>query len=73
LGAATCYGSSFVADGKVYIGTETGTLWTLKAGKQLQVLSKTRLKTSPITLTAADGVLYVPTQHSLLAIPGDGL
>jgi hypothetical protein len=42
----------------------------LKAGEQLQVLSKTRLKTSPITLTAADGVLYVPTQHSLLAIPG---
>jgi len=70
LGATTCYGSSFVADDKVYIGTETGTLWVLKAGEQLQVLSKTRLKTSPITLTAADGVLYVPTQHSLLAIPG---
>jgi hypothetical protein len=42
----------------------------MKAGKELQVLSKTRLKANPITLTAADGVLYVPTQHSLLAIPG---
>jgi len=70
LGASCCYASSLVADGKVYLGTETGILWVLKADKQLQVLSKTRLKSNPITLTAADAVLYVPTQHSLLAIPG---
>jgi len=70
LGGVCCYASSFVADGKVYASTETGTLWALKAGTQLQVLSKTRLKSNPITLTAADGVLCVPTQHSLLAIPG---
>ena len=70
LGGTCCYASSFVADGKVYASTETGTLWVLKADKQLQVLSQTRLKSKPITLTAADGVLYVPTQHSLLAIPG---
>jgi outer membrane protein assembly factor BamB len=70
LGGTTSYSSSFVADGKVYIGTETGSLWVLKAGKEPQVLSKTRLKANPITLTAADGVLYIPTQHSLLAIPG---
>ena len=62
--------TTFVADGKVYIGTETGFLWVLKASKELQVLSKTRLKANPITLTAADGVLYIPTQHNLLAIPG---
>jgi hypothetical protein len=48
----------------------TGSLGVLKAGKELQVLSKTRLKANPITLTAAEGVLYIPTQHSLLAIPG---
>ena len=70
LGATTWSASSFVADGKVYVGTETGTLWVLTAGRELQVLSKTRLKTNPITLTAANGVLYIPTQHSLLAIPG---
>jgi outer membrane protein assembly factor BamB len=70
LGGTTSYASCFVADGKVYIGTESGSLWVLKAGKELQVLSKTRLKANPITLTAADGVLYSPTQHSLLAIPG---
>jgi len=70
LGGADWFASAFVADGKVYVGTETGTLWALRAGRQLQVLSKTRLKSNPITLTAADGVLYIPTQHSLLAIPG---
>ncbi len=70
LGGTTWSGSAFVADGKVYVGTETGLLWVLKAGKELQVLSKTRLKTNPITLTAADGALYVPTQRSLLAVPG---
>ena len=70
LGGTCCYASSFVADGKVYASAESGTLWALKADRQLQVLSKTRLKSNPITLTAADGVLYVPTQHSLLAIPG---
>jgi outer membrane protein assembly factor BamB len=70
LGAQGWYASAFVADGKVYASTETGTLWVLKAGRQLRVLSKTRLKSNPITLTAADGVLYIPTQHSLLAVPG---
>jgi outer membrane protein assembly factor BamB len=70
LGGQTWSASSFVADGKVYVGTELGLLWVLKAGKDLQVLSKTRLKTNPITLTAANGVLYIPTQRSLLAVPG---
>jgi len=70
LGATCCYASAFVADGKVYASTETGTLWVLEARRQLHVLSKTRLKSSPVTLTAVDGVLYVPTQRSLLAIPG---
>jgi hypothetical protein len=51
----------------VYAGTEANLLWVLKAGKEKQVLSQTRLKTAPITLTAADGVLYVPTQRGLTA------
>ena len=70
LGARTWCASSFVADGKIYVGTDANLLWVLKAGRQLQVLSKTHLNTTPITLTAANGVLYVPTQRSLLAIPG---
>jgi len=63
--------SAFVADGKVYAGTEENVLWVLKAGRDLQVISRTRLKSASATPTAADGVLYLPTQRSLLAIPGE--
>ena len=68
LGAKGWSASSFVADGKVYASTEANVLWVLKAGREKEVLSKTRLKSTATTLTAADGVLYVPTQKSLLAI-----
>jgi len=62
--------SAFVADGKVYAGTEASVLWVLKADKKLQVLSRTRLNSIPITPTAADGVLFLPLQNRLLAVPG---
>ena len=70
LGAKSWCASAFVADGKVFAGTEASTLWVLKAGKELQVLSRSRLKSVPITPTAADGVLYLPLQNRLLAVPG---
>ncbi len=70
LGARTWGASAFVADDKVYIGTEANVFWVLKAGRELQVLSKTRFRSVPITPSAADGVLYIPTQRSLLAVPG---
>jgi outer membrane protein assembly factor BamB len=70
LGARTWCASPLVADGKVYVGTESKILWTLKAGRKLEVLSKTRLQSEPITPVAGDGVLYLPTQRSLLAIAG---
>lgn len=71
LESKTWCSSAFVADGKVYAGTEANTLWVLKAGKGKQVLSRSRYKTKPITVTAADGVLYVPTQRSLIAVSGN--
>ncbi len=67
-GAWTC--STFVGDGKVYAGTETGVLWVLAAGKEKKVLSKTRFPTHLATPTAVDGILYIPTQKSLIAYPG---
>jgi len=70
LEGKTWCASAFVADGKVYVGTEANILWVLKAGREKQVLSRTRLKTAPITVTAVDGVLYVPTQRTLSALPG---
>jgi outer membrane protein assembly factor BamB len=70
LGAKTWCASAFVADGKVYASTEANVLWVLKTGKEKEVLSKGRFRAMPITPTAVEGVLYVPTQTSLLAIPG---
>ena len=70
LGGRAWCASPFVADGKVYVSTESGALWVLKAGRTLEVLSRTKLQTAPVTLTAADGVLYLPTQRGLVAIPG---
>jgi outer membrane protein assembly factor BamB len=70
LGAKSWPASAFVADGKVYASTEASMLWVLKAGREKEVLSKARLNNIPITPTAVDGVLYLATQKSLLAIPG---
>jgi outer membrane protein assembly factor BamB len=70
LGGRAWFASPFVADGKVYVSNESGALWVLKAGRALEVLSRTKLPTGTITPVAADGVLYLPTQRSLLAIPG---
>ena len=63
------WGSPFVADGKVYIGTRRGMFWTLAAEKEKRVLSSIKLD-SPIssTPTVAGGVLYVATMKTLYAV-----
>ena len=62
------WSSPLVADGKVYVGTDTGVLWTFAASRELKILGETRLdspiSTSPIV---ANGVLYVMTQRWLYA------
>ena len=62
--------STLVADGKVYAGTDASLFWVLQAGREKKVLSKTRLRSVPITPTAVDGILYIPTQRGLTAVPG---
>lgn len=69
------WGSTLVADGKVYVGTHRGTLWVLRAGRAKEVLGSTNLgrpiHTTPV---AANGVLYVATMNRLYALaaaPGD--
>jgi outer membrane protein assembly factor BamB len=62
--------SPLVADGKVYTGTENNLFWVLRAGKEKKILSRSRLDSPPMAPTAADGVLYIPTQLTLTAIPG---
>ena len=62
------WSSPLVADGKVYVGGDTGVLWTLAASRKLKILSKTKLDSaisaSPV---AANGVLYIMTQRWLYA------
>lgn len=63
------WSSPLIADGKVFVGTDTGDLWTFAESKDLNVLGKTKLDSaisaSPV---AANGVLYVMTQHWLYAV-----
>lgn len=60
--------SPMVLDGKVYISTEKSELWVLKAGRQKEVISRSRLRSVAITPVIHDGVFYLPTQRRLFAI-----
>ncbi|MEM9444546.1 MAG: PQQ-binding-like beta-propeller repeat protein [Verrucomicrobiota bacterium] len=66
---ARVWGSTLVADGKVYQGTEEGDLIVLQAGKEMKLLGKTHvgapIYNSPIV---ANGVLYICSQTHLYAV-----
>ena len=63
------WSSTFVADGKVYLGTENKELWTLQAGKEKKVLGKTALREKMSnTPLVANGILYVATGRYLYAV-----
>lgn len=62
------WGSTLVADGKVYIGTEDGELVILKEGRELEEVGTAQF-TGPIysSPVAANGRLYIQTQTHLYA------
>jgi outer membrane protein assembly factor BamB len=62
------WGSTMVADGKIYLGTKKSLL-VLAAGKEEKLLANIRLGT-PVYCTpvVANGVLYVASQHYLWAV-----
>lgn len=65
---AHMWGSTFVADGKVYVGDEDGDFTVLAATKELKVISEVNLDASVYsTPVVANGVLYVGTQTHLFA------
>src|SRR4051812_41585140 len=65
------WGSTLVADGKVYVGNENGLVTVLAAGRELKKLGEievgSTVYSSPI---AANGTLFVATDKHLWAIGG---
>ncbi len=70
--ASRVWGSTLVADGKVYLGTEKGRLWILAAGKKKKVINNIDMK-APVYTTpvVANGVLYVASQKYLYAVQAE--
>ena len=66
---AAIWGSTFVADGKIYIGDEDGDLAILKAGKEKELIFETNMGSAVYTTPVAkDGVLYIASRNMLFAI-----
>ena len=63
------WGSTLVADGKLYIGNENGELTILTAGRETKEVGKIDFG-QPVysTAVAANGVLYVSTGQNLFAL-----
>ena len=66
---AHMWGSTFVADGKVYVGDEDGDVVVMKSDRKLKVLSEANLG-APVYSTpiVANGVLYLGSQTHLFAV-----
>ena len=66
---AAIWGSTFVADGKIYIGDEDGDVAILKAGKEKELIFETNMGSAVYTTPIAkDGVLYIVSRNMLFAI-----
>ena len=66
---AHMWGSTMVADGKVYVGDEDGDLCVLASAKEKKVLNEVNMG-APVYSTSviANGTMYVATQTHLFAI-----
>jgi len=70
---AAVWGSTLVADGKVYLGDEDGDVVVLAAGKELKVIKENSMGSSVYaTPVAANGVLYIMNRSELYAIANTG-
>ncbi len=70
---AAIWASTFVADGKVYIGDEDGDIAVLRAGKKMKLLGEYNMGSAVYTTPVAlDGTVYVATRTRLFAIE-DGI
>jgi outer membrane protein assembly factor BamB len=68
---AEVWGSPYLVDGKVYLGTGDGDVWVFAHGKEKKLVNKVEMENQIYsTPTAADGVLYVMSMKNLYAIAG---
>jgi len=66
---AHIWGSTLVADGKVYLGDEDGDLVVMAASKEKKIISTTNLGAAIYsTPIVANGVIYVHSQSHLFAL-----
>jgi outer membrane protein assembly factor BamB len=66
---AAIWGSTWVADGKVYIGDEDGDIAVLKTGTKMELLHETNMGAAVYTTPMAkDGVMYVVSRNKLFAL-----
>jgi outer membrane protein assembly factor BamB len=67
--AGTFTSSPVAADGRIYTGTEEGTIYVVAAGPEYRELAVNDM-TEPVMATPAiaDGVLYVRTPSKLVAV-----
>lgn len=66
---AAVWGSTLVADGKVYIGDEDGDMAILKEGAELEVLFEVNMGSSMYTTPVPkDGTLYLVSRNRLFAV-----
>lgn len=66
---AALWGSPFVVDGKVYLGTEEGEVLVFAHGKELKLLTKNDMISSVYTTpVVSNGVMYITSRNVLYAI-----
>ncbi len=66
---AAIWGSPFVVDGKVMLGTEDGEVLVFKHGKEKKLLATIDMQNSVYTTpVVANGVLYITNRNTLFAI-----
>ena len=65
---AAVWGSTLVADGKVYLGDEDGDVAILRSGKQMELLAEPNLGSAVYTTPVAyNGVLFIASRTRLFA------
>lgn len=68
---AAIWGSPYVVDGKVFLGTEDGEVLVFKHGRKKKLLATNDMGNSVYTTpVAANGVLYIANRNTLYAIEG---